>query len=70
MGKVLPAGELILAVGFALTPLPQGGQGAEALTLGALLSPGEDGEGYQSSTSQWLCGPRQAVLLFVSSSGK
>lgn len=84
VGKVLPAGELVLAVGFALTPLPQGCQGAEALALalGALalqapllqVSPGRGGGGgcggYQSSTSQWLCGPRQAALLFVSSSGK
>lgn len=70
MGKVPPAGELVLEVGFALTPLPQGCQGAEALALGALLSPGEEGEGYQSSTSQWLCGPKQAALLFVSSPRK
>lgn len=48
MGKVPPAGELVLEVGFALTPLPQGCQGAEALALGALLSPGEEGEGYRA----------------------
>lgn len=55
VGKVLPAGELVLAVGFALTPLPQGCQGAEALALalGALalqapllqVSPGRGGGG-------------------------
>lgn len=83
VGKVLPAGELVLAVGFALTPLPQGCQGAEALALalGALalqapllqVSPGRGGGGgcggYQSSTSQWLCGPRQAALLLCPHQG-
>lgn len=60
VGKVLPAGELVLAVGFALTPLPQGCQGAEALALalGALalqapllqVSPGRGGGGGAAAT--------------------
>lgn len=63
LGKVELAGSWVPPQTLHSLPCPRG--------VGSPLSPGEERKGYQSSTSQWLCGPRPAALLLssVSSSG-
>lgn len=63
LGKVELAGSWVPPQTLHSLPCPR--------SAGSPLSPGEERKGYQSSTSQWLCGPRPAALLLssVSSSG-